>query len=108
MIIEWTIRLATENDAPAMARLLEADDIAELCAWPLGPHYLLVAEDEDGSLAALAVIRLVSRRAELRLLVMAPAYADEHLTEGLIEAAEALSMAWGCETFQQSSEFRGN
>ncbi|MBA3396365.1 MAG: hypothetical protein H0T89_27290 [Deltaproteobacteria bacterium] len=72
-----------------MARLLDAEDIAVLAASPLGPHYLLVAEDILGSVAALAVIRLVSHRAELRLLVVAPEYDHELLAAGLTDAVVA-------------------
>lgn len=103
-----TIRLATEEDAPAMARMLDADDIAEICTCPLGEHYLLVAEDPFGRLAALAVIRLQARCAELRRLVMTATDDDDILSDRMIEAAEALSVACGCERFEHSCAYRCN
>ncbi|HEU0035978.1 MAG TPA: hypothetical protein VFQ53_35445 [Kofleriaceae bacterium] len=103
-----TIRLATEHDAPAMARMLDAEDIAEICTCPLGEHYLLVAEDPDGRLTALAVIRLESRRAELRRLVMMSSDEDDLLSDRMIEAAQALSVACGCERFEHTCPFRCN
>jgi N-acetylglutamate synthase-like GNAT family acetyltransferase len=101
MTTETAIRLATPEDAPAMARLLRADAVAELTSRPLGNHYLLVAErTEAQELVAVAMIQIEEQHARLRILAVEPACDDEEVTERIVVVAAALCAACGCEVIE--------
>ncbi len=98
---ETSIRLATPQDAPAMARLLHPGDVPELTARTLGNHYLLVAEEPTEHIVAVAMIEIEEQRAHLRMLAVSPARDDEEeLAERRSVAAAALGAACGCEVIE--------
>ncbi|HSN26162.1 MAG TPA: hypothetical protein VLT45_07745 [Kofleriaceae bacterium] len=61
-------------------------------------RYLLVLDNEDGSLAAAASVTLQDGRGHLGFLAIAPGSEGEHLEDRMIGVAEALCSAFGCDT----------
>ena len=96
MSLDFPIRLATPQDAPEVARLLHVDDVVGLPLAVLGKHYLLVIDAPDGGLAAAAVVRLEAPRADIRVLAVAKAYADNGLEDRIVGLVEEMSEAFGC------------
>lgn len=99
-----TIRLATDEDLPAVQRLIETDgelhgalDLRTL-STKNGHRYALVLDHPDGSgLAAAAVITLAEEEATLGLLAVADRFRHQGIEDRMIGVAEALCDAFGCD-----------
>lgn len=96
-----TIRLATPNDAEAIAELLNDPAVGErltnLLVTAPGQRYALVLDEDDGSLAAAAVITLdAAHHGHLELLAVSPRHAEDPIERRMVGVAQALCAAFGC------------
>ena len=95
-----TIREATEDDTPALRRLLGPQTFDERVP---GRHHVLVVDGTDGHLAAAAVVDIEGAQGHIARLVVAAGFAGDGLEQRLIGVAEALCRAFGAETFEVTS-----
>lgn len=97
-----TVRIATRDDVPAIARLLEtndlyADDAFEIADDIVEQGYAFVLDGHGAEIIAVAHLRLDQPHGQLDLCVVAPGPHHLDLEARMVGIAAALCVAFGRE-----------
>jgi len=90
-----TVRLATDTDIDAIARLSESTTAA-VRKLQSGGDFLVLDGPGDG-LAGSIYLAIEESRARIGMLAVAPEFSDSPLADRLVAVAELMCEASGCE-----------